>query len=154
MRDASAGSAPGRRLVDLLVQNRWALGVWIGGVACLVTMLLPTDSPARVALVNGASVVAVESNTRAYLKCLVVKELLDLQRCHFLLGDFVPYLQETPERFELLLASGVLYHSPDPLAMLALLGEPLFALPRGPGFYFSPLKLLDLVDDMLEGRVA
>ena len=59
MRDASAGSAPGRRLVDLLVQNRWALGVWIGGVACLVTMLLPTDSPARVALVNGASVVAV-----------------------------------------------------------------------------------------------
>jgi SAM-dependent methyltransferase len=66
----------------------------------------------------GASVVAIESNTRAYLKCLVVKELLDLPRCHFLLGDFVPYLQETDERFGLLLASGVLYHSPDPLGLL------------------------------------
>lgn len=71
----------------------------------------------------GASVVAIESNTRAYLKCLVVKEILDLERCHFLLGDFVPYLQECTERFDLLLASGVLYHSPDPLALLEAMGR-------------------------------
>lgn len=71
----------------------------------------------------GASVVAIESNTRAFLKCLVVKELLDLQRSHFLLGDFVPYLQDTAERFELLLASGVLYHSPDPLGLLEAIGR-------------------------------
>jgi SAM-dependent methyltransferase len=71
----------------------------------------------------GASVVAIESNTRAFLKCLVVKELLDLKQAQFLLGDFVPYLEHTTERFELLLASGVLYHSPDPLGLLEAIGR-------------------------------
>jgi SAM-dependent methyltransferase len=66
----------------------------------------------------GASVVAVESNSRAYLKCLIVKEVLGLHRSSFLLGDFVPYLHDTDEQFDLVLASGVLYHSPDPLGLL------------------------------------
>jgi len=66
----------------------------------------------------GASVVSIESNSRAYVKCLIVKEVLGLDRCSFLLGDFMPYLQETDERFDLVVASGVLYHSPDPLALL------------------------------------
>ena len=38
---------------------------------------------------GAASVVAIEGNRRAYLKCLVVKELLALQRARFLCGDFV-----------------------------------------------------------------
>lgn len=66
----------------------------------------------------GASVVSVESNSRAYLKCLIVKEVLGLDRCSFLLGDFMPYLEQSDERFDLVVASGVLYHSPDPLALL------------------------------------
>ena len=66
----------------------------------------------------GAEVVAIESNTRAYLKCLVVKELLDMSGCHFLLGDFAPYLETCTDHFDLLLASGVLYHSPDPIGLL------------------------------------
>jgi SAM-dependent methyltransferase len=66
----------------------------------------------------GAHVVAIESNTRAYLKCLVVKELLAMNGCQFLLGDFAPYLETSTEHFDLLLASGVLYHSPDPIGLL------------------------------------
>ena len=38
----------------------------------------------------GAVVTAVESNTRAYMRCLIVKELLALRGSTFMLGDSVP----------------------------------------------------------------
>ncbi len=72
---------------------------------------------------GAASVLAVEANTRAYLKCLCIKELFQLQRTRFLLGDFVQYLENTSERFDLVLASGVLYHMMDPAKLLALMGR-------------------------------
>lgn len=71
----------------------------------------------------GASVTAIESNTRAYLRCLVVKELLKLRDSTFMLGDFVPYMESTDRHFDLVVASGVLYHSPDPLRMLTALAR-------------------------------
>lgn len=71
----------------------------------------------------GADVVSIESNSRAYLKCLVVKEVMGLVRSRFLLGDFGPYLETTDERFDLVVASGVLYHSPDPPALLEALAR-------------------------------
>jgi hypothetical protein len=49
---------------------------------------------------------------------LVVKELLDLTRAHFLLGDFVKYLQQETQRWPLIVASGVLYHMTRPLDLL------------------------------------
>lgn len=66
----------------------------------------------------GAKVTAIESNTHSYLKCLVVKEILSLNRAHFFLGDFNPYIETTHERFDLVLASGVLYHQRDPIHLL------------------------------------
>jgi hypothetical protein len=73
---------------------------------------------------NGAaSVTAIESNTRAYLKCLISKEILNLQRVKFLCGDFVEYLKVTPDRFDLILANGVLYHMREPVELLALLAR-------------------------------
>lgn len=69
------------------------------------------------------SVTSIESNTRAYLKCLVVKELLDMPRAHFLCGDFVEYLRTCGERFDLCVASGVLYHMTNPVELLALLAR-------------------------------
>jgi hypothetical protein len=70
----------------------------------------------------GAAVTAVEANTRAYLKCLIAKELLDITGCTFLLGDFVKYLEANQDvHYDLLLASGVLYHSTDPLGLLELM---------------------------------
>jgi hypothetical protein len=69
----------------------------------------------------GAEVVAVEANTRAYLKCLIAKEILAMPRCRFLLGDFVAHLDaHQDQRYDLLLASGVLYHATDPLRLLEL----------------------------------
>jgi Protein of unknown function (DUF1698) len=70
----------------------------------------------------GAHVTAIEGNTRAFLKCLVAKELLGMTSCRFLLGDFVRYLEaHQDEQFDLVLASGVLYHSTDPLHLLELI---------------------------------
>ncbi len=69
----------------------------------------------------GAEVTAIEANTRAYLKCLIVKELLGMDGAHFLLGDFLAYLRENPSHADLCLASGVLYHLRDPVELIALL---------------------------------
>lgn len=69
------------------------------------------------------SVFAIEANPEAYLKCLITKEILHLQRVHFMLGDFVRYLEESTRRYDLIFASGVLYHMSNPLHLLALIAS-------------------------------
>jgi hypothetical protein len=66
-------------------------------------------------------VVAIEANSRAFLKCLCVKEIFGLDRVHYKLGDFVAYLTDTAEHFDMAVASGVLYHMANPLRLLDLL---------------------------------
>lgn len=66
---------------------------------------------------GAASVLAVEASQTAYLKCLVVKELLGL-RARFLYGDMLAYLDERAEAFDLVWASGILYHQADPIGLL------------------------------------
>lgn len=65
----------------------------------------------------GAQVTAVEANRRAYLRCLVVKELLDL-RARFVLGDATGFLEAATERWDVIVASGILYHMTEPLRLL------------------------------------
>lgn len=71
----------------------------------------------------GANITAVEANREAYLKCLLVKELLNLRNARFLLGDFTGFLEETDLRFDMIFASGVLYHMPDPLRLIELIAN-------------------------------
>ena len=42
---------------------------------------------------GAAEIVAIEANKEAFLKCLIIKELAQLERARFLLGDFVTYLE-------------------------------------------------------------
>jgi hypothetical protein len=73
---------------------------------------------------GAASVVSIEANTQFYLKCLVIKELLNLQRVSFLCGNFVEYLREqAARRFDVCVASGVLYHMENPVELLARLAH-------------------------------
>lgn len=73
---------------------------------------------------NGAShILAIEANTRAYIKCLITKELLTLQNVRFLCGDFVEYLSTTDQQYDLILGSGVLYHMRDPVKVLSLIAK-------------------------------
>lgn len=65
----------------------------------------------------GAKVTSIESNSISYLKCLTVKNILKFD-AEFLYGDFRKYLNETNERFDIVVASGVLYHMTDPITLL------------------------------------
>ncbi len=68
------------------------------------------------------SVTAIESNPRAFLRLLCVKEVFGLDTVHPMLGSFVPFLQQLGgRRFDLVIASGVLYHMTEPLQLLGLL---------------------------------
>lgn len=66
------------------------------------------------------SITSVESNSRAYLKCLIVKETFGLQRAKFLYGDFIEYLRSQDTKFDICFASGVLYHMRNPVELIDL----------------------------------
>lgn len=69
------------------------------------------------------NVVSLEANVRAFLKCLCVKEIYGLCRVNYLLGNFIPYLKHKDLNFDLIIASGVLYHMVEPWALLELMVE-------------------------------
>lgn len=103
----------------------WAIEA-IGGVEGLSVLELgPLEGGHTFMLqrAGAASIVAVESNGRAYLKCLVVKELLGLDRARFLLGDATAVLRSPGERFDVCLASGILYHMTNPVALVAAISR-------------------------------
>ncbi|MBW4470183.1 MAG: hypothetical protein KME45_07225 [Stenomitos rutilans HA7619-LM2] len=73
---------------------------------------------------GASSIVAIESNTHAFLKSLIIKELFELKQARFLYGDFIAFLhQEKTPRFQVCLASGVLYHMQNPAELIALLSR-------------------------------
>jgi hypothetical protein len=95
------------------------------------------------------SIVAVESNVEAWLKCLVVKEILNLQRSRFLLGDALAYMRSNPQRFDLIMCSGVLYHMADPLDLIEQIARTSdrcfvwthYYHPERPAYNFLPGKV-------------
>ena len=70
---------------------------------------------------RGATVTAIESNMRSWMRCLIVKDVLKITNATFLLGDFLPYLAARPPPVDFLLASGVLYHMTEPADFLRAL---------------------------------
>ena len=67
---------------------------------------------------RGATVTAIESNVRSWMRCLAVKDLLNMTGATFLLGDFQPYLAASPPSVDFVLASGVLYQMTEPAEFL------------------------------------
>jgi hypothetical protein len=93
----------------------------LGGFAgCNVLELGPLEGGHSTMLTQrGAKVLAIEANIQAYLRCLIIKDLLGLTNVQFLLGDFLKYLEQDLPRFDFVLASGVLYHMQDPVDLLS-----------------------------------
>jgi hypothetical protein len=72
---------------------------------------------------NPAIIDAVEANRAAFTRCLVAKEVLDLHHVRFHLGDFVRWLEREDLRYDLIVASGVLYHMRDPIQLIELISR-------------------------------
>lgn len=61
---------------------------------------------------------AVEANKLCYLRCLVTKEILQMQSARFHLGDCQLWLEQRPDTYDFVIASGVLYHMQDPIRFI------------------------------------
>lgn len=72
---------------------------------------------------GAASIVAIEANQRAYLKCLIIKDLFGLTKAQFRLGNFMTYLNHAEETFDICVASGVLYHMKNPARLIHLISK-------------------------------
>lgn len=68
-------------------------------------------------------IVSIEANSQAFLKCLCIKEIFKLDRANFLFGDFFEFLKSDTTKYDTIIASGVLYHSMQPLELLKLISE-------------------------------
>ncbi len=66
---------------------------------------------------------AIEANVQAYLRCLIAREVLGFGNSRFFLGDYVKWLEESGRRYDLVVASGVLYHSTNPVRLLELVSK-------------------------------
>lgn len=102
---------------------KWAI-MEMGGVkAKTVIELGPLEAGHSYMLEKAGAkkIIAIEANTRAYLKCLIIKEILRLQKSQFLLGDFVKYLKNSPPNFDTCIAHGVLYHMVHPAELIKLI---------------------------------
>lgn len=70
-----------------------------------------------------SSVVAIEASPKSFLKCLVVKQAMELDRVDFRFGDFMHYLRRTLDQFDICIASGVLYHMQSPVELISLISK-------------------------------
>lgn len=66
---------------------------------------------------GATNISAVEANTEAYLKCLLVKEMLQL-KARFYCGDVTSFLRSSNEEYDLIFCCGILYHLADPLELI------------------------------------
>lgn len=64
-------------------------------------------------------VLAIDACAMSYLKCLMVKDLCRLTRVDVRYGDFMTFLPSDTAAYDLIVASGVLYHQRDPIACIA-----------------------------------
>jgi hypothetical protein len=103
---------------------RWADKIFgINGKRILELGPLEAGHTYMIHRMGAREIVAVEASARAFLKCLIVKEIWKLDRARFLYGDIVQFLDQKEKNFDIIFASGVLYHSMEPLRLLHLIAR-------------------------------
>ena len=118
-------TAPGQAALFEDARIDWAADI-LGGFAgknCLELGPLEGGHSYMMQKLGVKEVVAIESNSRAFLKCLCIKEIFDLNAVKFRYGDFRSFFNENSARFEIVVASGVLYHMLDPLQLIKQMSQ-------------------------------
>jgi len=107
--------------VDWAVTNLAKLGYRLAD--CTVLEVGPLEGGHTYGLMRAGarSVTAVEAHPEAFLKCLVLKELLAMERVNFLYGDAISFLRSIGHTYDVGFASGFLYHMANPVEALELL---------------------------------
>lgn len=118
--NASAGSAAlfEDERVPWAVEALASLGVPIRGAHVLELGPLEGGHTHALSRLGAGSVTAIEAHPEAYLKCLVLKELLGMERVNFLYGDCLEFLRAIRHSYDLAFVSGLLYHMVAPVELL------------------------------------
>lgn len=127
---AETGLRAGAQAFHLDVRIDWLLRECFDVAGRTVLELGPLEGfhTAMLERHGAADVTAIEANAAAFLRCLVTKEALTLHRSRFLLGDFMRWFDVPGRRYDLVVGSGVLYHSDDPVRLLERLAAATDAL--------------------------
>lgn len=107
--------------VDWAIENLAKLGVPTEGSTILELGPLEGGHTHRLTRAGARSVTAIEAHPEAFLKCLVLKELLGMERVNFLYGDAVSFLRAIGHSYDIGFASGFLYHMAHPVEFLDFL---------------------------------
>lgn len=103
----------------------WAaaiLGGFVGKI-CLELGSLEGGHSYMMQKMGAKKIIAIEANSRAFLKCLCIKEIFDLNKVEFRYGDFRNFFVENSDHYDILIASGVLYHMLDPLQLIKQMSQ-------------------------------
>lgn len=104
-------------------QNLQHLGVSLRGATVLELGPLEGGHTYMLSQLGARAVTAIEANREAYLRCLVAKELLGIERVNFLYGDAIEFLRQENVYYDVSLACGFLYHMANPVELIELLAK-------------------------------
>ena len=103
----------------------WAAEI-LGGFAdktCLELGPLEGGHSYMMQRMGAKKIISIEANSRAFLKCLCIKEIFHLDKVEFRYGDFRNFFAENSDHYDILIASGVLYHMLDPLLLIKQMSQ-------------------------------
>jgi hypothetical protein len=75
---------------------------------------------ARMLEAAGARVDTIEADHGAFLRCLIAREIYGLTRSTFWLGDFMKSLENSEQRYDLIIACDILHQIKEPLHFVEL----------------------------------
>lgn len=98
-------------------------------------------------MLGAQEIIAIEGRKENFLKCLIVKNAFNLNRCKFLFGDINEILPFLSGGFDLCLALGIIYHLENPLSVIfriSQLADALYVWTHYSTLHYPPGDLVEV----------